>query len=1110
MATSNRERIAKGFDHLRDGLVPFVEQELQAVLGERWEKDLSSSIRVHHRPTGGFEWDTQAVLVAMTEYWQAVFKRTLGHFERALVGELREARNRWAHDRTFSSDDTYRALDSMERLLVAVAAREKAADIATLRTELQRTVFAEQARQHARQAAPVEGRPASGLRPWREVVTPHPDVASGNYVQAEFAADLAQVERGDAGAEYGDPVEFYRRTYVTSGLEDLLAGALRRLSGREGDPVIELQTNFGGGKTHSMLALYHLFGGKPARDLPGLETVLSKAGVDEAERAKIAVLVGTALSPAQGSTKADGTHCHTLWGELAWQLGESAEPGGGKAAYELVAASDARGVSPGSDVFTELFRRYAPCLVLIDEWVAYARQTVGKRGLPCGDFESQSSFAQALTEAAKAAPRTLVVASIPASKIEIGGEHGEYALSTLKNVFERLGSAWRPASADEGFEIVRRRLFEPILEKDRFAARDAVTDAFFRMYKSEASDYPAGCGEGGYRKKLLSAYPIHPELFARLYGEWSTLDKFQRTRGVLRLLAKVIHRLWANGDPNLLILPSSVPMDDADVKSELTRYLDDVWEPIISEDVDGPGSLPLELDGSNPNLGRLSACRRVARSLYVGTAPGSNEKNPGIDDRSVRLACTQPGETAAIFGDALRRLADRAKHIHQDQNRYWVSTKTNLNRLADDRAQTYLRTDLELVHVELVRRLRTEKARGAFAAVHICPEDTAEVADEEGARLVILPPKHPHRRGQPETPALAEAKRILEGRGNAPRINRNTLVFLAPDKARLEELESAAARYLAWKSIHEEEEKLNLDAFQRKQARDKHDECNRTVDLRVRETWVHALAPHQEKATAPITWEEVRVSGAASLAERTASKLTMDGLLLDVMGGEILRGELDRYLWIDRDHVSLAELQEYFARYLYLPRIVGAAVLRGAIADGASQLLIDRTFAVAEGFDPSAGRYLGLRTGGDQPVSIVGTTLVVKPEVATKQVDEEPKIQVPGTVPTKEGGSPQIPTSGPTRGAGNTVDGPGAYEAKKLPTVFVASKKLNPLRIGKEAGQIAEEVLQHLSTLPGAEAEITLEIHVKVPGGIKEDVVRTVSENCSTLRFESHGFETLD
>ena len=1108
MAITNRERVQRGLDYLRAGLIPFVERELKAQMGDLWINDVSYKMNrdLKRLPDGSYEWDTPSLLKAMMGNWRDIFGRTLGHFERSLVSELLETRNAWAHERTFSSEDTLRALDSIGRLLTAVSAHAQAKEVDKIKVELQRTVFAEQARQQTRNVPLIEGQPTSGLTPWRDVVMPHKDVATGRYVQAEFAADLAQVARGEGSDEYRNPTEFFRRTFITDGLRELLSGALLRLDGREGDPVVELQTNFGGGKTHSMLALYHLFGDTPSSSLSGMEAILKDVGVEQAPTARRAVLVGTALSPGEVSRKAGGVEVRTLWGEIAWQLG-------GKDAYDMVAESDAKGISPGSEALATMFSALSPCVVLIDEWVAYGRQLVGKRGLPAGDFEAQASFAQALTEAAKAADRTLVVASIPASKIEIGGEHGEYALEALRNVFERLGTPWRPASADEGFEIVRRRLFEPITDKDAFAARDAVVDAYARMYKQSSADFPSGCGEGSYRRKLEAAYPIHPELFDRLYGEWSTLDKFQRTRGVLRLLAKVIHRLWESQHGGLMIMPSSIPMDDPGVKSELTKYIPDVWEPIISSDVDGVNSLPVEIDRATPTLQRYSACRRVARTLYVGTAPGAEGKNPGIDDRAVRLGCTQPGESPATFGDALRRVSERAKHIHQDGNRYWLSTKANLNRVAEDRAADLLRQPEEL-HAELVRWLRKDRTRGDFRGVHVCPEGSSEVGDETEARLVILGPKFPHRKGQDESAAMAEARAVLENRGNSPRINRNTLVFLAPDVQRLEELMSAAAYYRAWQSIWDDRESLNLDSFGRRQAQTKVKDGEEAVNLRIGETWVHALVPMQADPTADITWEEIRISGQDTLAKRTSTKLKHDELLVPQMGGIRLRKDLDDYLWTDKDHVSIGQLVEWFPRYLYLPRIVSRDTLIGAVKDGAGLLLVDETFAFASGYDEDKGRYVGLQMRAAQSTVYDHGTLLVKPDVAKAQIqrdeeEEEERRRLREKQPTV---TPEQ-TGCVDEGGGHVrLDGePPSPEwpppEQRKPTRFVGSVQLDGNRIGRDAGRVAEEVIQHVSTLPGAKVEVTLEIHVQVPDGIEEDVVRTVTENANTLKFNSHGFE---
>jgi predicted AAA+ superfamily ATPase len=269
-------------------------------------------------------------------------------------------------------------------------------------------------------------------------------VASGRYQQAEFAADLWQVHLGEGMDEYRDPVEFFRRTYLTESLRRLLVSAVHRLTDGGGDPVVQLQTNFGGGKTHSMLALYHLFSGISPRELAGIDAVMGEAGTASLPTARPVVLVGTKISPGNPVTKPDGTVVNTLWGELAWQLG-------GKQAFAKLAADDDRATSPG-DVLRHLFNEYGPCLILIDEWVAYARQLHDQSDLSAGSFETQFTFAQALTESAKLAKNCLLVISLPASDtagsphtqaddVEVGGQRGREALDRLRNVIGRIESS---------------------------------------------------------------------------------------------------------------------------------------------------------------------------------------------------------------------------------------------------------------------------------------------------------------------------------------------------------------------------------------------------------------------------------------------------------------------------------------------------------------------------------------------------------------------------------------------------------------------------------------------------------------------------------------------
>lgn len=201
------------------------------------------------------------------------------------------------------------------------------------------------------------------LKPWREIAEPHEDVRKGTFVQAEFAADITRVHTGTATAEYQNPTLFFDRTFITEGMSLLLDSVIKRLAGKGGDPVIQLQTAFGGGKTHTMLAVYHLASGKvPASEMPGIPNIIDKAGISELPRARIAVLDGIKASPNQ-PVQHGSIQVHTLWGDLAWQLG-------GEEGYALVASADQSGTSPGKDVLQQLLEKCAPCVILIDELVA--------------------------------------------------------------------------------------------------------------------------------------------------------------------------------------------------------------------------------------------------------------------------------------------------------------------------------------------------------------------------------------------------------------------------------------------------------------------------------------------------------------------------------------------------------------------------------------------------------------------------------------------------------------------------------------------------------------------------------------------------------------------
>ena len=1101
MAITNQERVAKALDLLKAGLAPFVEREIHSALAKG--KVVSAVHALAEDPLfkekAISKWDASLLLKLMWESWNEVFRDTLGPAERGLVGEIRGHRNNWAHQNAFSGDDTDRALDSIARLLAAVSAPE-ADEVSKMKMELRRVIFEEQSRGERRKSAgtAIESQATGTLKPWREVVTPHKDVASGRYQQAEFAADLWQVHIGEGSDEYRKPAEFFRRTYLTNSLKELLTTAMRRVTGAGGDPVVQLQTNFGGGKTHSMLALYHLFSGTAPGQMLGVDAVLADSGVTKLpERVNRVVLVGNKISPGNPSVKADGTIVKTLWGELAWQLG-------GRPAFDVIRADDERATSPG-DKLRELMNTYGPCLILVDEWVAYARQLHDESDLPAGSFETHFSFAQALTESAKLAKHCMLVISLPASDgsssphasgndEEVGGTRGRAALDRLRNVIGRVESSWAPASTEEGFEIVRRRLFEPMVEKEQFIARDGVARSFFDLYRTQHQEFPPECRDSDYENRLRAAYPIHPEVFDRLYTDWSTLVKFQRTRGVLRLMAAVIHSLWEKGDRNPLIMPSNIPIDDPRVRDELTRYLSDQWKPIIEKDVDGPNALPLRIDGEVPNLGKFAACRRVARTIYMGSAPTASAANRGLEDRRVKLGCVMPGESTTAFGDALRRLSSAATFLYQDGTRYWYSTQPTVTKLAEDRAEQYKRNP-DPVNAAIEERLRADlKLTGDFKRIHPVPQSGADVPDDMEARLVVLGVEHPYTK-EAESLAQLAATAILQSRGSGPRIFQNTLVFLAVDHTRLQDLNEAVRRNLAWKSVLDDKDALNLDPHQVRQAQQQLDSAVGAVLARIPETYQWLLVPTQEKPQDPMKWQTFRLTGQDALAVRASKKLRSEELFVPSLAGTRLRIELDRIpLWRGQ-HVSVRQLTEDFAKYIYLPRLRDPQVLSNAVQSGLGLLLWQKeSFAYADSFDEATGRYRGLRCG--QSVDIFNDAtdgLVVQPDTAAKQQEVDAAVKPP-TNSSVQGGS------------SNDGAAAAAVPASK-PSRYYGTVTLDSTRVGRDAGRIAEEVIAHLAGLVGSTVKVTLEIEATVPDGTPDNVVRTVTENSRTLKFVTHGFE---
>lgn len=1089
MVMANHERIGKALEYLRDGLAPVCEKTWEGFFGDGWLQEVNG--RLHHPESNPATSDAAFLFKGIKVTWNDVFGAAFGPGIRSMVFELAEARNDWAHQNSFTADDSVRAMDTMERVLEAFGVVEERKAIRTLRRDLMRQMFDEEARSERRKTAarPTEGQPQAGLSPWRDVMTPHEDVATGRFDQAEFAADLYEVANGTADEEYQDPKQFFSRTYLTEGLGDMLSGAARRLSGDGGDPVIELQTNFGGGKTHSMIALWHLASGIPANQLAGVGELLAEKHLALPDEIARASLVGQTISPSAPFVAEDGIELHTLWGHLAYQLG-------GRAGYDLVRTDDEAGTNPGAALKT-LFERFGPGVVLIDEWVAYARQLRDGDSdrLAGGDFDTQFTFAQTLTETASAVPNVVVLVSIPASDIEVGGERGQVALTKLKAVVSRKAAHWQPASPNESFEIVRRRLFDPITE-DKARVRDGVIRAFMEMYKNSKGEFPSGTDEAEYRRRMEQSYPIHPELFDRLFGDWSALDKFQRTRGVLRLMALAISRLWQSGDQSLLIMPGSLPMDWGPLVSEMRKYLEDGWDPVIKSDVDGENSLPLRIDNEVKHFGRISATRRAARTVYLASSPRPDGSR-GTDIRSVVLGCAQPGEPVGQFADALKRLSGQATHLYVDGAQYWYSLQPNVTRVAADRAASnYTDRDAD---DEVRRRISAQSDRGNFSAMQVFAEGPGDVPDDDdGVRLVVLAPDATHTSGDEDSPAARLAASILSQREGGPRLNRNMLVFTAADPNRLAELRAAARQYLAWRSIVADHEALDLTPHQKKQAESKVNETSTQVDSLIGETFTQVLTPSQQAGTADVTWKSTKASTNGDIGARVTNKLTTEEKLIAAYSGVRIRMDIDRLsLWSDRHDLSVGDLWTAYARYPYMTRLSSFDVLAIAVGDGtASMSWTTETFAYSEAYNDDGDRWVGVRTG--ENVSPTRSGLLIHP-------DHVPEPEAPGGESLGEPGSKSGEgESGEGSGPGQPRGGGGKQPPDSdAPQDFYAVFNLDAVRCVKDFNAVVENVLNHL----GTEVEIAVEIRAKDTEGFNDATRRTVSENAKNLGATAAEFE---
>jgi hypothetical protein len=766
------------------------------------------------------------------------------------------------------------------------------------------------------------------MRAWYEVIKPREDILSGELNEAIFAANLADVLQGRAPLEYRDPAHFFQQTYPTQGLVNLLATVAKRLAEGVGDSVIQLQTPFGGGKTHALISLYHLFRhGMQYRDAALVCQSLERAGLDALPEVRIACFVGEDADPLKGKTP---------WGALAEQLG----------VYPQVQEHDLRRRAPGRDLVLQMLGEQ-PTLILLDELVPYL---VGAK-----DFQDQVLvFCQQLTEAVGVAPRAALVATLPSSAPY--GDEGERALHQLEQIFGRVQALYTPVEGDEFFRVLRQRLMQEVIDPTEL---NRIVDAFIDLYKH--SDVPEEARQDAYRERMRLAYPFHPLVIDTLDRRWSTYSTFQRTRGVLKFLASVLRDMYERQVNTPLILPAHLNLEYAPIRQELLRHIGNQYAGVISQDIAGAGANAVQID---QQLGAEYAPMRIASGLATAIFFGSFSagEQVGVTEPELRLASLRPNLPPAVIGDALHKLTQKLWFLHSEGGLYAFRLTPNLNKILLEKEEQVRAHELaERVRKEVEARLGRETLQPlAF------PNDASDIPDTKELKLVVLAPEH--LLGKPETEAFVQE--LLTRAGDKPRVYRATCFVLAPDANELEQLQRRVKQLLALEAIQRDS-----TLMQRLSEEDKHTVEKRISDIRSALLQL-ALSAYRHLAMwreNEVKWVNLGIPTAGkqeTLSSRVVSHLRKEDLLVDRVSPQLVR---DKVVGADASK-PLAEVVDAFYKYPSLPmvetpQVVVDAVQRG-VQEGLFAVQIGERVYFKEPVSLSEGEYgATVRTDYTPPVA---------------------------------------------------------------------------------------------------------------------------------------------
>ena len=1001
MANNNQDKLFKAFGLFIEAFRPYVVTTLMEQAGDKWPALFVESLTFDQKEKWNMGLRNGSNAVTLIDYHhlksfaiknKELLKKDFGKKMGDLpnwLNEIAQVRHDMAHFNPIDEDEATKAWIHMKTIA-------KAINMLDLEEELKKIQNSgEEQPEEKTKPVPSKSSSSDSLKPWFLATEPHFDIKQGSLDESVFAANLAEVALGNGREIYKDPNTFFSKTYFTAGLKSVAKTVIKGLNGKSDaeNRVISLQTGFGGGKTHTLISIYHLCNwGKKAITSSFTKELLEYTGVPEFEKANIAVFTNTTNDPTQGR-KVDGITIRTIWGEIAYQLG-------GIEAYNIVKQND-ENLSAPKGLFKQVLAKCTPALILIDELADYCVSasaiTVGKSSLT----DQTISFMQEFTEAVAATEHCVAIITLPASVQEVANSPEAAAiLSSLQSRVSRVGADTQPVAEDEIYEVIRRRLFENIGDA---AHIETVANKYVELYAQHKTEVPSNASKNEYKQKIIKSYPFHPELVDIFKIKWASNNNFQRTRGVLRLLAAVVSDLWKRQQSlpgsNTLIHSGHVFLPNLDtITSQLKKLYGNGYESVISADIAGDGSNASKIDNNKTEYGQYYLTQSIATVILLNSF-GSEGTNKGLSIQELKLHLLAPGgfNHNSING-SLSDLENSAYYLYSAQTgnagkRYWFHVKPNISMLINQGKQDVSVPD---IHVEILRRIKEKTNR--ISLFNILVDPSVEIPEQMKPTMVILHPKYTATNDGPIGDCKELIEKISTKKGSTDRIYRNTILFLVASDGASGKLQSDIRDYLACQKISidyastlETEQKIDL--------KKRMDEAGKSSDSSLVSTYATISKYAVKDGIKNLQLKQFKDNLENQINSYIIDFLKEEEWMLDAVGINKLRE--NNLLPTPTKSINVRDVYEAFLRFDDKPMITNADALSRSL----QRYCVNGEFCIASGDDTNYTRYYFKETVPifevtDTTYWLVDKTL--KPEEKPRVEDQKPGTEDPRPKPNSD------------------------------------------------------------------------------------------------------------